>query len=440
MNFILLSYPGEMWEDGLVESRPVSEIRQTLGSDEAAKAYCSGAHRRCSPLETLARLAPFLSSMGITRIANITGLDNIGIPVVMVCRPNSRALSVSQGKGLDLHEAKVSGLMEAAELFHAENIHRPLKFETYARLRRQVRVAEPDFLPGTSDKRFHPNLRVFWIEGHDLLNGTSIWVPNELVHADFRLPRPQGAGRFLQTSIGLAAGNEILEAVIHGICEVIESDSCSLWDLLRPEQREKTKIRLETVNDPACRKVLKMFKEAEVAVAAWNVTSDLGIPTVLSHIIPESDDTFRRLFTAGGSGCHPSRDIALLRALLEAAQSRLTVISGARDDLTRSDYVRHRRQRMLNSSRSRILKAKYGIDFQEVPTFGGGTSKDVLDWLLQRLQRAGIQQVIAVDLTKSQFGIPVVRIVIPYLEGVNTSSKYAPGPRASARLASRGNQ
>ena len=41
--------------------------------------------------------------------------------------------------------------------------------------------------------------------------------------------------------------------------------------------------------------------------------------------------------------------------------------------------------------------------------------------------------VIAVDLTKSQFGIPVVRIVIPYLEGVNTSSKYAPGPRARPR-------
>ena len=94
MKFILLSYPGKMWEDGLVESLLVSEIRQTLGPDEAAKPYCSGAYRRCSPLETLARLAPFLSSMGITRIANVTGLDNIGIPVVMVCRPNSRSLSV----------------------------------------------------------------------------------------------------------------------------------------------------------------------------------------------------------------------------------------------------------------------------------------------------------------------------------------------------------
>src|ERR1700674_3176513 len=228
MKFTLLSYPGRMWEDGPVELSPVSATSQTPDPEEAAKPHPNSAYRRCPPLETLARLTPHLTSMGITRIANVTGLDNIGIPVVMVCRPNSRGLSVSQGKGLDLHEAKVSGLMEAAELFHAENIDRPLVFETYTRLRRQVRVAEPDFLPGTCDKRFHPNLRVFWIEGHDLLDGASVWVPNELVHADFRLPRPQGAGRFLQSSIGLAAGNEILEAVIHGICEVIESDSCSL--------------------------------------------------------------------------------------------------------------------------------------------------------------------------------------------------------------------
>src|SRR5580693_1007357 len=143
-----------MWEDGVVESSVVSEIRQTPGSEEAVKPRRGGAHRRCSPLETLARVTPHLTSMGITRIANVTGLDNIGIPVVMVCRPNSRGLSVSQGKGLDLDEARVSGVMEAAELFHAENIERPLVFETYARLRRQVCVAEPSVLPGTSDKCF----------------------------------------------------------------------------------------------------------------------------------------------------------------------------------------------------------------------------------------------------------------------------------------------
>ncbi|MHC4093368.1 MAG: YcaO-like family protein, partial [Planctomycetota bacterium] len=68
-----------------------------------------GTHRTVSPAETLARLTPLLPQMGITRVANITGLDFIGIPVVMVCRPNSRSIAVAQGKGLELVAAKVSG-------------------------------------------------------------------------------------------------------------------------------------------------------------------------------------------------------------------------------------------------------------------------------------------------------------------------------------------
>ncbi|MGA7189926.1 MAG: YcaO-like family protein [Candidatus Acidiferrales bacterium] len=397
----------------------------------------SGAPHRCSPRETLGRLTPFFSAMGITRVANVTGLDNIGIPVVMVCRPNSRGLAVSQGKGLDLDSAKVSGIMEAVELFHAENIECPLVFDTHANLRRRATVADPDSLPRTSTRAFRHNERLFWIAGRNLLDDSPVWIPNELVHTDFRVPRPQGAGRFLQTSIGLAAGNDSLEAIIHGICEAIETDSCSLWDLLPPARRAQTKIQLDSVDDPACRKILAMFKDAEVAVAVSDYTSDLGVPTFACDIIPESDDTFRRMFTAGGSGCHPSRNVALLRALLEAAQSRLTVISGARDDISRGAYLWYRSRRVLQRSRVRILAQIAHRVFQDVPTFECRAPEEVLAWLLQRLQAAGMHQVIAVDLTKPQINIPVVHIVIPGLEGVNDASKYAPGPRARARLAAR---
>jgi YcaO-like protein with predicted kinase domain len=381
------------------------------------------------------RAAPFLRAMGITRIANVTGLDHIGIPVVMVCRPNSRSLSVSQGKGLSLPDAKASGVMEGLELFHAEHIDRPLLFETYEKIRRRLRVAEVKGLPLISHSRFQPTLRLFWIEGYDLLNDEAVWLPNELVSADFRLPRPKGAGCFLQSSSGLAAGNDYLETLIHGICEVIEEDSGSLGDLLTREQRLKTRIRLETVDDPACQSVLQMYKEARISVAVWNMTTDVGVPSFACTIIPEFDDAFRRLYAYGGYGCHPSRSIALLRALLEAAQSRLTVIAGARDDLPRSEYVRHRNRRKFNSLRSLVQRAESGGDFHDVPTFDGRTLNDDLDWILDRLRRAGIRQVVAVDLSKSEFRIPVVRIVIPYLEGVNHPSKYKPGPRAKARLA-----
>src|SRR5713226_6016242 len=95
-------------------------------TQHVSKGYVGGSHRAVVPAETVNRLQPLLPAMGITRVANITGLDVIGIPVVMVCRPNSRALAVSQGKGLTLEGARASGIMESAESYHAERVSGPL--------------------------------------------------------------------------------------------------------------------------------------------------------------------------------------------------------------------------------------------------------------------------------------------------------------------------
>jgi YcaO-like protein with predicted kinase domain len=413
-------------------------VNQITSGEEVPKTYRHGTNRFYSPFTTIEHLTPFLSAVGITRIGNVTGLDHIGIPVVMVCRPNSRSLSVSQGKGLDLHDAKVSGLMEGIELFHAEHIERPLLFETYAKLRRHARTADVKGLPAAARSRFHPDLRLSWIQGHDLLNHEPVWVPYELVNADFRLPRPKDAGCFLHTTNGLAAGNHFLEAQIHGICEVIEEDSGTLQDLLNLEQRDKTRVRLETVDDTDCRKVLQAFKDAGIYVAVENATTDVGVPSFICGILSEFDDPFRQLYSYGGYGCHPSRNIALLRALLEAAQSRLTVIAGTRDDGPRSWYEeQHRLRWKFNALRAQLHRTVPTVDFQKVPTFDGRTLNEDLNWLLERLRETGIRQVIAVDLSKSKFRIPVVRIVIPFLEGLNESPKYTPGQRALARLAGR---
>ena len=70
--------------------------------------------------DSWAAIHPRLGELGITRVANVTGLDNLGVPVVMACRPMARTLSVFQGKGLTLVAARVSGEMEANESFHAE--------------------------------------------------------------------------------------------------------------------------------------------------------------------------------------------------------------------------------------------------------------------------------------------------------------------------------
>ena len=54
--------------------------------------------------------------------------------------------------------------------------------------------------------------------------------------------------------------------------------------------------------------------------------------------------------------------------------------------------------------------------------------------MVGRLGRAGMEQVLVVDLTRPEFGIPVVRVVVPGLEGPDKGAKsdYVPGTRARA--------
>lgn len=133
--------------------------------------------------------------MGITRIADVTGLDRIGVPVVMVCRPNARSLAVSQGKGLDLAAATASGLMEAAELYHAEHVEAPLKLGSLNELAHSHAMIDMDRLARVSD-RFHRDLPMLWIEGRDLVSGRACWLPFECVRANYTLPPPPGSGCF----------------------------------------------------------------------------------------------------------------------------------------------------------------------------------------------------------------------------------------------------
>lgn len=401
------------------------------------KAFGRGTHRVITPEQTLERVRGLLPVMGITRIANVTGLDRIGIPVVMVCRPNSRSLAVSQGKGIDLDAAKASGVMESIEGYHAERITLPLKFASYEELRYTHRVVSVSGLVKCADSLFHPNLQLLWIEGHDLLRDRKVWLPYEMVHLNYTLPLPPGTGCFAATSSGLASGNHVLEAISHAVCEVVERDATVLWYLLDESTRRDSRVDLGTVDDLGCRELLDKFKLAGVDVAVWNITSNVGIPTFLSVIADRTSNPLQPLPTVVGYGCHPARHIALARALTEAAQSRLTFIAGSRDDIHRAAYEYAFSRDVQDRERKLLQMEGPTTDFHDVPTFEGSTFEEDLSWELQQLRTAGVEQVIVIDLTKPELRIPVVRVVIPGLEPKIPRATHIPGPRALAVMAKR---
>jgi YcaO-like protein with predicted kinase domain len=416
----------------------------TAAGDDARKSYRTGTHRTVAPRETLARVRPLLAPMGITRIANVTGLDRLGIPVVMAVRPNSRSVAVAQGKGLDLDAAKASAVMEAIETWHGETISLPLKLASYEELRWQHTLLEPAHLPMPADSRYHDHHQLLWIEGRDLRNGTPVWVPYELVHTNYASPAPPGSGCFVANTNGLASGNHPLEAILHGLCEVVERDATTLWSLSPQAERDRRRVDPASIDDPGCRSLLERFHAASVDVCIWDITTDVKIPSFLCLVscsdtrpgeADEADPEF-------GAGCHPAAEIALLRALTEAAQARTTFIAGSRDDMGWPLYAADTRLRRREAAAA-LAAGRPARPFSAAAGWRSETLAEDVNEALARLARAGLDQVVVVDLSKPVFRIPVVRVVIPGLEGALEDpaaggEAVLPGPRAQALLMGEG--
>ncbi|MBW4707378.1 YcaO-like family protein [Roseobacter sp. YSTF-M11] len=386
----------------------------------------SGLQRVCSAEETLARILPIKHKFGITRVANVTGLDRIFLPVVMAIRPNARSIAISQGKGTTLAHAKASALMEAIEIWHAEHVDREVYFASADDLAVKYRFVDLDRLPATPDKAFKRTMRMHWVMAHDLMSGQEKLVPLEMVHADYTHPVSTDAGVFPASTNGLASGNHILEAVCHAICEVIERDALAVWHHQPQEIQRASRIDLSSIEDVELITSLRKVETAGLDCAVWDVTSDVGVATFLCVI---TDPASQGEHLGLGSGTHPNPKVALHRALNEAAQTRLNYISGAREDLFHIEYSADGRDQKV-AAYSHLFGAQQ--DVRPFAATAGVANRDLrqdLEWLKDRLRAAGVAEVAVADLTREDCQIPVVRVIIPGLEAPHDDDAYVPGLR-----------
>jgi YcaO-like protein with predicted kinase domain len=333
--------------------------------------------------------------------------------------------------------ARTSAVMESVESFIAERIISPLILGSVNDLRFSHSLVDVDGLPRTADSLYHPDFPILWIEGQELFTGQPRWVPYEMVHTAYTLPAPTGTGCFVATSNGLASGNHLPEAISHAICETVERDATTLHNLHTAEDGARRRIDPQTVDDANCRAALDRLSRAGMRVMIWDITSDIGIAAFKCLIAGERHGPVHLMDAAEGKGCHPSRAVALLRALTEAAQARLTMISGVRDEPPDWDGSAE-----LDPDPPPAPEAGPGTwaagDFSAVPTFENGTFDADVAWELTALRSAGMSEVVAVDLTRAEFGIPVVRVIVPGLEGpTETVPSCLLGQRAMSLLSGR---
>lgn len=398
-----------------------------LGAKEM-KYSLSGVERSVRPSVTVRRARARLAAIGVTKVADVTDLDRVGVPNFMTVRPHDLGPGISyyNGKGRTRSDAHAGALMEALERHAGESYEGPIGVSSYYNLRHQHPCVDPMeiHVPHINDYSEHMVLE--WVGGFDLLNRQRIYVPLNCVVAPYR--SASCPALFYSTTNGLASGNTRLEALCHALCEVAERDAMSMAFAASHVRPAVAAILSETgyaLGTPAedgrppgislrglpraSAALVGKLQRAGLRVQLRDLTSDTRIPTIGCTITdPKAPRTVHNCFS--GYGTHPDSRIALSRALTEAAQSRLAFIQGGREDLP--EYLRNLESQSLDIGDG----PPRSIAFNEIESNEHASINEDVELMVERMGRAGFAQIVVVDITKAAVGIPAVRVVVPRAE------------------------
>ena len=254
--------------------------------------------------------------------------------------------------------------------------------------------------------------RVAWVQGRSLSGGGEVFLP-----ADWSLRRsgarqlaiPGGA-----LSTGCAAGPNLDAAATRALLELVERDAASLWWIGGQRPRP---LSLDGAATATGVRLLAALRQSSSSRASWllDITTEVDIPCVAAVSV---DDTGRGL--ACGLAARLTPEEAVRAAVLEMCQMELaSPIAAAK--------LRERGVETLNETDRRHLARAAKIDAGTCELLhplgaprrlwmpAGGTSDGDLAALRDILAYRGIEAAL-IDLTRPEFGIPVVQAIAPGLQ------------------------
>ena len=378
--------------------------------------YFKGTHRVIAPKQTIENNEDKLKTAGITRIADISDLDRIGLPIYTAIRPTAEdgAVSIYGGKGITKEHAKASAMMEGFERYSAEKqTDDEVVVATIDEISDFGEHIDPVSLnlPKELEKKGIDDISIEWTVSKDIISGDSFYIPTNAVYHPY-LHDNNVQSLFKSNTNGLASGNILEEAILHGMLEVIERDAWSIFELTHKNyaQIDLESIESETVND-----IISKFESEGIKIKLMDFTADIKIPTIAAS----ADDTVTKdagLLTLG-MGTHLDPEVAMLRALTEVAQSRATQINGAREDTVRADFAReagYERMKRINKYYFRDEDEK--IDLKDIENKSTSSITKDIEIVKDELMANDIGRILYVDLTRPELDVSVVRVIIPEME------------------------
>jgi ribosomal protein S12 methylthiotransferase accessory factor len=397
------------------------------GLERLRKYSDDGVVRAVHPRSTIRRVKSIASAAGVSRLADVTNLDRLSIPNYMTVRPKDLAPGITyyNGKGTTRDDAHAGALMEAFERHAGEHCGYPIVSGTYAQILRRGDCVHPSELIIPSLGTCSQSSEIEWVCGFELLQRRPTFVPLNAVVTPYR-PANGAEQLFYSSTNGLASGNSRTEALCHALCEVVERDSESmslcLTKLKRKVRALATSLGPATASMPErvirlgrlplrARRLVTKMERAGLTVQLHDLTGANRIATIHCTIV---DPAWNGPANAhGGCGAHVDARVALLRALTEAAQSRLTCIQGGREDL--EEIMQGKGWVTLEEIERRRSQAEE-IWFSDIPSLYNEYIDDDVTFILNQLPESDLHRVVAFDLTHPDTGIPVVKVVVPFAE------------------------
>ena len=238
-----------------------------------------------------------------------------------------------------------------------------------------------------------------WVAGRGLRTGTPTLAPAGAIRLDMTSRRSWDNLFFLRSSNGTATGNVLVEAVLHGLLEVIERGCVAAHMAAADPGRQH--VNPESAQNPTTRRIVDAVARAGCSFETIRLENPYGIACFAAQVW--SEDVPVR---CGGFGCHVDPEVAFGRALSEAAQSRLATVSGARDDI--DEYLYRPVPDFAYDSRASANPIDDGsqpLVFDDIEA--------VVNHCVGRIEAVTGIEPFAIDLTQHDIGIPTTTVIAP---------------------------
>jgi ribosomal protein S12 methylthiotransferase accessory factor len=372
---------------------------------DAYKGYTLDQDKIISPEETVRRFKEKLKGVDLDILERTVRIDTgrLGIPVYFsICGKDAlRVIGTKKqmGKGGTPQQAEASAVMELAERF---------SFFTFSKNPRNFFISEYEHVKDSAIPfemvalSVHDNaedaelarsvfskLPLKWTWAYNFTDRREMLVPFDWFYA-------------INEFNGPSAGNGVEEALLQGICEVVERHVSSIVS----RKRVKTpSIDTSSITDPIARDLIGKYEKKGVRLFLNDFSLDTGIPSVA--VLAYDPSTFPEeseiVWTAGTT---PGPNKALIRALTEVAQL-------AGDFHTGSNYVASGLPKFKRLEDAEfVMKPGKEVGISDLPDLSNDNLRVEVENSVETLARQGFS-VLAVDVTNPGLGIPAFYTIIP---------------------------